>query len=162
MPVGLERLNTMAEKDKKNNKKVNRRDYWKESLKAEKERMKKLYESRQTPYERKEAKRTEDNVKEVMEGLNVSKEEAEKIVRDTLFRGKRRLKNPWIIGESIIDFGTKEGQKEGKELLKKRRKKLRRQKKLQTGKEVNKGGLLKKKNGGKVYSRGSRKPKYNG
>ena len=53
-----------------------------------------------------------------MEGLNVSKEEAEKIVRDTLFRGKRQLKAD--SGKSqIIDFGTKEEQKE-------RSKKLRR------------------------------------
>ena len=54
-----------------------------------------------------------------------------------------------------MDFGTKEEQKE-------RSKKLRRQKKLQTGKEVNKGGLLKMKSSGKVYSRGSRKANYNG
>ena len=154
MPVGLERLTTMAEKDKKNNKKLTGEITGKSLLKDEKKRMKELYESRQTPYERKEAKRTEDNVKAVMEGLNVSKEEAEKIVRDTLFRGKRRLKAD--SGKSqIMDFGTKEEQKE-------RSKKLRRQKKLQTGKEVNKGGLLKMKSGGKVYSRGSRKANYNG
>ena len=154
MPVGLERLTTMAEKDKKNNKKLTGKLTVENLLKNEKEIMKKLYESRQTPYEKKEARRTEDNVKAVMEGLNVSKEEAEKIVRDTLFRGKRRLKAD--SGESqIIDFGTEEEQKE-------RSKKLKRQRNLKRGKEVNKGGLLKMKSGGKVYSRGSRKANYNG
>ena len=136
MPVGLERLITVADKEKQKKE----REYINKRTDA-------LIKYREELY-KKDRQREKDNVKEVMEGLNVSKAEAEKIVRDTIFDGKRRQ-------SEIIDFGTEEEQKE-------RSKKLKRQKNLKRGKEVNKGGLLKMKSGGKVYSRGSRKANYNG
>ena len=87
-------------------------------------------------------KRFDDEVKEVMEGLNVPKKEAEEIVRK---KDERMFKDFMLPPEKEI------------------RKDMR-----QKGQEVNKGGLLKKKKakkmmgGGKVYSRGSRKANYNG
>ena len=89
-------------------------------------------------------KRFDDEVKEVMEGLNVPKKEAEEIVRK---RDERMFKDFMFPSEKEI------------------RKDMR-----QKGQEVNKGGLLKKKKakakkmmgGGKVYARGSRKANYSG
>jgi len=89
-------------------------------------------------------KRFDDEVKEVMEGLNVPKNEAEEIVRK---KDERMFKDFMLPPEKEI------------------RKDMR-----QKGQELNKGGLLKKKKakakkmmgGGKVYARGSRKAKYNG
>ena len=87
-------------------------------------------------------KRFNEEVKAVMEGLNVPKNEAEEIVRK---KDERVLRDFMVPSKKEI------------------RKHMR-----QKGQEVNKGGLLKKKKaknmmgGGKVYSRGSRKAKYNG
>jgi hypothetical protein len=87
-------------------------------------------------------KRFNEEVEAVMEGLNVPKNEAEEIVRK---KDERVLRDFMVPSEKEI------------------RKDMR-----QKGQEVNKGGLLKKKKaknmmgGGKVYSRGSRKAKYNG
>tara|TARA_R100001082_G_scaffold34947_2_gene18097 strand:+ start:3815 stop:4174 length:360 start_codon:yes stop_codon:yes gene_type:complete len=95
-------------------------------------------------FKRKDAadnKRFNNEVKEVMEGLNVSKAEAEAIVENKNLRMIREALEP--------------SKKEIRKYMK------------QQGEEVNKGGLLKKKKakrmmgGGKVYSRGSRKANYN-
>jgi len=91
-----------------------------------------------------QTKRFNDEVKEVMEGLNVSKKEAEAIVKNKNFR--------------MITDALGPSKKEIREDMR------------QKGEELNKGGLLKKKkakakkmkSGGKVYSRGSRKANYNG
>ena len=89
-------------------------------------------------------KRFNDEVKEVMEGLNVSKKEAVAIVKNKNFR--------------MITDALGPSKKQIREDM------------IQKGEELNKGGLLKKKkakakkmmSGGKVYSRGSRKANYNG
>lgn len=89
-------------------------------------------------------KRFNDEVKEVMEGLNVSRKEAEAIVKNKNFR--------------MITDALGPSKKQIREDMR------------QKGEELNKGGLLKKKKakakkmmgGGKVYARGSRKANYNG
>ena len=89
-------------------------------------------------------KRFDDEVKEVMEGLNVTKKEAEEIVR-------------------------KKDEKMFRDFMLPSKKQIREDMR-QKGEELNKGGLLKKKKakakkmmgGGKVYARGSRKANYSG
>ena len=67
MPVGLERLITMADKEKQKKE----REYINKRTDA-------LIKYREELY-KKDRQREKDNVKEVMEGLNVSKAEAEKL-----------------------------------------------------------------------------------